>query len=100
LAYEGLIRFAKVSTFKKKYPSLKSSLVLIMSKASFEEWRVIVGLLKTFLNTSRLKINFEKSTFHVVGLDDTGLAPFKELFPYSFVSLDVAFKYLGFFLKP
>jgi hypothetical protein len=27
LAYEGLIRFAKVFTFKNKFPSLKSSLV-------------------------------------------------------------------------
>jgi hypothetical protein len=26
LAYEGLVRFAKVSTFQNKFPSLKSSL--------------------------------------------------------------------------
>jgi hypothetical protein len=26
LEYEGLVRFAKVSTFKNKFPSLKSSL--------------------------------------------------------------------------
>jgi hypothetical protein len=28
-----------------------------------------------------IRDKFEKSTFHVAGLDDTGLAPFKELFP-------------------
>jgi hypothetical protein len=62
--------------------------VLILSRASVEEWKVIAGLLKTFLNTSRLEINVEKSTFHVAGVDESGMAPFKEVFPYSFVSID------------
>jgi hypothetical protein len=74
--------------------------VLILSRASVAEWKVITGLLKTFLNTLGLEINVEKSTFHVVGVEESGMAPFKEIPPYSFISIDVGFKYLGFFLKP
>ena len=66
--------------------------VLIFSRSSVEEWKVIARLLKTFLNAFGLEINVEKSTFHVVGCDESGMAPFKEIFPYSFVSIDVGFK--------
>jgi hypothetical protein len=73
--------------------------VLILTRACVAEWKVIVGLLKTFLHASGLEINVEKSTFHVVGVEEWGLAPFKEFFPFNYVPIEYSFRYLGYFLK-
>jgi hypothetical protein len=71
-----------------------------MTRACVAEWKVIVGLLKTFLHASRLQINEEKSTFHVAGMEESGMVPFKEIFSFSYVPIENGFKYLGYFLKP
>jgi hypothetical protein len=74
--------------------------VLILTRACVAEWKVIVGLLKTFLHSLCLEINVEKSTFHVVGVEESGLALFKEIFPFLYVPIDDGFKHLGYFIKP
>jgi hypothetical protein len=57
--------------------------VLIMSRASIEEWKEIAGILETFISATGLEINIEKSYFHVAGMDDYNLAPFRDLFPIT-----------------
>jgi len=56
-------------------------------------------VLKCFCLTYGLVINGTKSTFHQYGMTEHDLLPFKAIFPYSFLELDLGFKYLGFLLK-
>jgi hypothetical protein len=96
----NLLSGIKVSRITKILHLLFVDYVLILTRACVVEWNVIVGLLKNFLHASGLEINVEKSTFHVAGVEESGLAPFKEIFPFSYVPLESVFKYLGYFLKP
>jgi hypothetical protein len=73
--------------------------VLIMTKASVEEWLLVKDILDHFCSASGSKINHSKSTFHHAGLQDADLARFKELFTYKFMELELGFKYLGYFIK-
>jgi hypothetical protein len=51
LAYEGLIRFTKVSTFQNKFPSLKSSLV----KKTLQMGDLVFFTLQPYRNSSMKK---------------------------------------------
>jgi hypothetical protein len=42
----------------------------------------------------------EKSTFHVVGVEELGLSPFINIFLFHYVSIDDGFKYMCYFIKP
>jgi hypothetical protein len=73
--------------------------VLIMTRENLQEWKEIAGILETFVSATGLEINIAKSSFHFAGIDENSLAPFRDLFPYNFFTLDVGFRYLGYFLK-
>jgi hypothetical protein len=95
----SLLSGIKVARITKILHLLFVDDVLILTRACVAEWKVIVGLLKTFLHASGLEINVEKSTFHVAGVEESGLAPFKEFFPFNYVPIEYSFRYLGYFLK-
>jgi hypothetical protein len=73
--------------------------VLIMSRASLQEWKEITGLLTVFVRASGMEINLSKSTFHYSGIQGDLLEQFKEIFPYNFMDLNSGFRYLGYYLK-
>jgi hypothetical protein len=73
--------------------------VLIMSKASIDEWLEIKNILLIFCRASRLMINWSKSIFYYAGIHREILETLKEIFPHSFEELVNGFRYLGYFLK-
>jgi hypothetical protein len=74
--------------------------VLIMTRASIQEWKEIDDILKIFCRATSMMVNLLKSTFHHSGIQGEVLDNFKEIFPYNFVDLSEGFRYLGYFLKP
>ena len=54
--------------------------VLIMSKASLDEWKVIKTLLDLFCCASGLKVTPQKSTFHYSGIQGESLEQYMVLF--------------------
>jgi hypothetical protein len=96
---EGRLSGVKVSRTIKILHVLFVDDVVILSKASAEEWMEIDMLLKTLCSASRLMINITKSTVLQAGLSEEDLRPFKALFPFKFEDLEAGFKYLGFYLK-
>jgi hypothetical protein len=77
--------------------------VLIMTRASIEEWKAIDEILKIFCRAMGLVVNLLKSTFHYSGIQQEVLDSFKDIFPYNFADLYKfveGFRYLGYFLKP
>jgi hypothetical protein len=73
--------------------------VLILTKADLIEWREIKNLILLFCKASGLQVNSTKTTTHFEGLSETELEPFRSLLPYTFTSLHIGFKYLGFHLR-
>jgi hypothetical protein len=73
--------------------------VLIMTKASLDEWVLVKNILEHFCSASGLKINHGKSTFHHAGLEDAELVSYKDLYTFNFTELASGFKYLGYFIK-
>jgi hypothetical protein len=65
---EGVLSGVKVSRVIKILHLIFVDDILIMSKASLEEWMVIKSLLELFCCASGLKVNLDKSTFHHSGL--------------------------------
>jgi hypothetical protein len=74
--------------------------VLIMTKASIEEWKEIERILCVFCGASGLMINVQKSTFHHFGVQHGILESIKGIYHFNFNDLSEGFRYLGFFLKP
>jgi hypothetical protein len=74
--------------------------VLIMTKASIEEWEEINKILDVFCSATGLMINVQKSTFLHFGVQQGTLEYLKEIFHYNFNDILNGFRYLGFFLKP
>jgi len=73
--------------------------VLIMTKATLQEWKEIENILNIFYRATSMLVNMTKSTFHHSGLQGEELEKFKEAFPYNFVELFEGFRYLGYFLN-
>jgi hypothetical protein len=96
---EGLITWIRISKLTKILHLLFVDDVLILSKASLIEWRVIDSIINFFCKASGLSMNLNKSTVHFEGLTDLELNIFKTLLPYSFNDLSFGFCYLGYFLK-
>jgi hypothetical protein len=96
---EGKLTGVKVSRIIKVLHLIFVDDVLIMSKASLEEWQVIKTLLETFCCASGLKISPQKSTFHFNGIQEDSLELFRRLFSFNFEDLSVGFCYLGYHLK-
>jgi hypothetical protein len=96
---EGKLIGFKVSRIVKILHLFFVDDVLIMTRASLQEWKDINSLLKVFVRASGMEIKLSKSTFHFLGIQGDLLEKFKELFHYNFVDLNSGFQYLGYFLK-
>jgi hypothetical protein len=72
--------------------------VLIMTKASIEEWKLVKLILEQFCSASGLQINFDKSTFHHSGLDDVELEV-SRYFCLQFHGFDDRFQVSGLFYQ-
>jgi hypothetical protein len=96
---EGLITGNRVSRLTKILHLLFVDDVLILSKASLIEWRVIDSIISHFCKASGLSVNINKSTVHFEGLSDLELNIFKTFLPCNFSDLSLEFCYLGYFLK-
>lgn len=95
----GLLTGISVSRAIKILHILFVDDVVILTKATMQEWWEIDKILNFFYLTSGLQINIVKSTFHHAGLTKLDLNVFKVVFPFKFISMDLGFKYLGFYLK-
>jgi hypothetical protein len=96
---EQLISGIKVSKSIKLLHLFFVDDVLLLSKAELTEWMVILEVLQQFCSVSGLSINFSKSSILHWGLSDNELIILKNSIPYTFVSLNGGFRYLGFQLK-
>jgi hypothetical protein len=96
---EGKLSGVKVSRLVKILHLFFVDDVLIMTKASVDEWKEIKEILLIFCSASGLLINWTKSTFYYVGIQGETLGNLKEIFPYNFDDLSKGFRYLGYFLK-
>jgi hypothetical protein len=96
---EGSLTGVKVSTVIKILHLIFVDDVLIMKKASLEEWMLIKSLLNLFCCASGIKVNLNKSTFHPSGIQGEALEKLKETFDFNFVELSEGFRYLGYFIK-
>jgi len=111
LVMEGLSILLKKGNITRKLIGVKVAIivnilhlffvddVLIMTRENLQEWKEIEGILETFVSATGLEINIANSSFHFAGIDENSLAPFRDLFPYNFFTLDAGFRYLGCFLK-
>jgi hypothetical protein len=97
---EGKLTGIKVSRLIKILHLLFVDDVLIMTKASIEEWQVIEKILCDFCGATGPLINLQKSTFHYNGVQHEVLESIKDIYHYNFIELSEGFKYLGYFLKP
>jgi hypothetical protein len=88
---EQLITWIRISRLTKILHLLFVDDVLILSKASLLEWRVIDSLIILSYKASGLLVNLYKSTVHFEGLLDIELNNFKSLLPYSFSDLSLGF---------
>jgi hypothetical protein len=73
--------------------------ILILSKASLSEWRVIDKLLILFCKASGLAVNPIKSTSHYSSLSEQELIDYNSALNYTFNDLNTGFRYLGYHLK-
>jgi len=96
---KGNITGVKVSRIIKVLHLIFVDDVLIMSKASLDEWKVIKYLLELFCCASSLKVSPQKSTFHFSGIHGETLEQFRTMFSFNFEELYVGFCYLGYHLK-
>ena len=96
---EGKLNGVKVSRIIKVLHLIFVNGVLIMSKASLEEWQVIKRILETFCDVLGLKIIPQKSTFHFNGIQEDSLELFRSCFSFNFEDLSMGFRYLGYHLK-
>jgi hypothetical protein len=96
---EGILTGIKVSRLYKILHLLFVDDVLIMTRATLQEWWEIDKIICLFCKASGLMVNQSKTIVHYAGLTDIELAPFKSVLPYTFSELSSGFKYLGYYLK-
>jgi hypothetical protein len=95
----GTLTGIKVSRITKILHLLFVDDVLIMSRASVEEWTVIANILKDFQNATGLQINEDKSNFHSAGMEEEGCCLLKRFFHIDLSPL-IQVSIPGFLLKP
>jgi len=86
----------------QSYQDLSSTFVddvLIISKASLEEWMAIVGIIYVFCKAMGLEVNSQKYFLYTFGVQQEVVDTFKVFPPYNFAELVDGLNYLGFFLK-
>ena len=91
---EGILTGIKVSRLYKILHLLFVDDVLIMTRATLQEWWEIDKINYLFCKASRLIVNQSKTMVHYAGLTDIELAPFKNILPNTFSDLSSGFKYL------
>jgi hypothetical protein len=96
---EGKLSGVKISRLVKILHLFFVDDVLIMTKATFHEWKEIENIINILCKVMGMLVNMTKSTFHYLGLQGEELENFKDAFPYNFVELSKGFRYLGYFLK-
>jgi hypothetical protein len=96
---DGHLSGIKVSRLTKILHLLFADDVLILSKGSLSELKVINTLITHFCNASGLTVNPLKSTVHHEGISETELSSYKRFLPYTFNDLSSGLQYLGYFLK-
>ena len=74
--------------------------VVLFGKGTFEEWRVFITIIDTFLVASGMLVSLEKSSFLKHNLDDNLVVSISSIFPFSMEPIEIDFKYLGFWIKP
>jgi len=74
--------------------------ILIMSKASLEEWEKNWDILLVFSRASDLVINVQKSVFKYAGVDHVFLQSLKDILYFSCKDLAEGFNYLGYLMNP
>jgi hypothetical protein len=74
---DGKLTGVKVSRIIKILHLLFVDDVLIMSKASIEEWKVIDEILTVFCRATGLEVNLQKSTIHYSGIQQEVIDSFK-----------------------
>jgi hypothetical protein len=89
---EGKLTEVKVFKLIKILRLLFVHDVLIMSKASIEEWKVIDEILNVFFKATGLVVNLQNSTFHYFWIQQEVINSFKDIFPYNFVDLSEGFR--------
>jgi hypothetical protein len=97
---ENRISGIKVSNLVKIFHLMFVDDILLLSKADLAEWLVILDILQHFCSVSGLSINPAKSTVHFWGLSEAELTCLKVSIPYTFIDLNLGFRYLGYQLKP
>jgi len=73
--------------------------VMLFQIGCIADWKVFKEVLELFCNATGMAFIPQKSMFLEAGWDDVELNLLKELFPFEVKSLDVGFKYLGFYIK-
>ena len=96
---EGLLTGIKVSRYIHILHLLFADDILIMTKASIEEWKEISIVLQLFCNAMGLHINAHKTTLLQFGANQQVLGGIKALFHFQIQDLEKGFMYLGYFLK-
>jgi hypothetical protein len=96
---EGKLSGVKVSRLVKILHLFFVDDVLIISKASPDEWQEIKNILSIFCRASGLMINWSKSIFYFSKFNGDALENLKGIFPHCFEELDKGFHYLGYVLK-
>jgi hypothetical protein len=78
---EGKVTGIKVSRMIKILHLFFVDDVLIMTKATLQEWLEIDKIIKLFCKASGLQVNDSKTTIHFEGLTEADLIPFKSFSP-------------------
>jgi hypothetical protein len=73
--------------------------ILILSKASLSEWKVIQGILQDFCKASGMFINAQKSIILHTNVNIDSLKSITDVFSYPSKDLELGFHYLGYYLK-
>jgi hypothetical protein len=96
---EGTLTGIKVSILIRILHLLFVDDILIMSKASIDEWQEINRILTVFCSATGLLINVQKTSFLHFGVQQNVLDTLKESFHFNFSDLTEGFRYLGYYLK-
>jgi hypothetical protein len=96
---DGKLMGVKVSIIIKILHLFFVDDVLIMTRATLQEWMEVDRLIKIFCKASGLQVNESKTTVLHAGLLEVDLIPLKILLPFNFAELSVGFNYLGYYLK-
>jgi hypothetical protein len=74
--------------------------VLLFGNGSLIEWKVLKEALDLFCNATGMSFSSHKSLFLEADWTGEELIVLKDILPFEVKSIEVGFKYLGYFIKP